>query len=89
MEAIIADAAETSFGGPRAEATAARFEEAAHAAWQRGRDEDAKRFVATARAFREQSPRENPVARAMLERALGPLVAALDQQDAAARAGRP
>jgi hypothetical protein len=89
VEAIIADAAETSFGGPRAEATAARFEEAAHAAWQRGRDEDAKRFVATARAFREQSPRENPVARAMLERALGPLVAALDQQDAAARAGRP
>jgi hypothetical protein len=87
VDAVLGDAAETTFAGPRAELTAARFEEAAHAAWQRGRDEEAQSWVAAARAFRELPPRDNPVARALLERALAPLLAVLEQQDAAARPG--
>lgn len=86
VESVLSDASETVYGGARGEQTAARFEETAHACWKRGKEDEARRCLATARAFREQSPRDNPVARALLERALGPLLAALEQQDAASSA---
>lgn len=86
VDALLDDAAEASFSGARAEIAAQRLEETAHARWRRGREDEARRCVAAARAFREQPPRDNPVARALLERAIGPLLAALEQQDAAVAA---
>ena len=81
VDAVLADAAEAAFGGARAETVAARFEEAAYSAWKRGQADEARRWVATARSFREQPARDNPVARALLDRALAPLLQWLAQQE--------
>jgi hypothetical protein len=83
VDAVLADAAGERYAGAAADRTAGRLEECAFAAWQRGREDEARRLVAAARAFRERPPRENPVARALLERALGPVLEVLrDEQDA-------
>ena len=89
VDAAIGDALETRYAPPAAERTAARFEEFAYSAWKRGRTEDAQRCVAAARAFREQPPRDNPVARALLERALQPLLDALRDEEASSLVVRP
>lgn len=89
VEAVLADAAEVRFGGAAAARTAARLEETAYAAWRRGREDEARRLVAAARAFREQPARDNPVARALLERALRPLLEALREEQAASLLVRP
>jgi hypothetical protein len=89
VDAILEEAVDARFaraGGPR---VAYRFEELAYAAWRRGDDEQGRRCIAAARAFREGSPRENPVARALLERALRPLLEALEQQQPASSPERP
>jgi hypothetical protein len=89
VDAVLADAAETRFGGAGGERTAARFEESAYAAWKRGRDDEARRCLAAARAFREQPTRDNPVARALLERSLRPLLEALREEQAASLLVKP
>jgi hypothetical protein len=77
------------YAPPAAERTAARFEELAYAAWKHGRAQEAQRCLAAAHAFREQPPRENPVARALLDRALRPLLDALREEEAASPLVRP
>jgi len=89
VDAAIGDALDTRYASPAAERTAARFEELAFAAWKRGRAEEAQRCVAAARAFREQPPRENPVARALLDRALQPLLDVLREEEASSKLVRP
>jgi hypothetical protein len=89
VDAVLADAAETRFGGAAGERNAARFEEVAWAAWKRGREDEARRCLAAARAFREQPARDNPVARALLERALRPLLEALREEQAASLLVKP
>jgi len=89
VDAAIGDALETRYAPPAAERTAARFEEFAYTAWKRGRAEEAQRCIAAARAFREQAARDNPVARALLERALRPLLDALREEEASSPLVRP
>jgi hypothetical protein len=89
VEAAIGDALDERYASPAAERTAARFEELAFAAWRRGRAEETQRCLVAARAFREQPPRENPVARALLDQALRPLLDALREADAASPLVRP
>ena len=58
-----------------AERTAARFEETAYVLWKGGRADDARAALVAARAFRTHAPAENPVARALLEALLAPVLA--------------
>ena len=51
--------------------------------------EEAQRCIAAARAFREQPPRDNPVARALLDRALRPILDVLRDEDASSPLVRP
>ena len=60
--------------------SAARLEESAYVLWKRGQDEDARACLAAARGFREIVPSENPVARAMLELLLAPVLQKLDEE---------
>jgi hypothetical protein len=89
VDATIGDALESRYAPPAAERTAARFEELGYTAWKRGRAEEARRCLAAARAFREQPPRENPVARALLDRALRPLLDVLREEEASSPLVRP
>jgi hypothetical protein len=89
VDAAIGDALEARYAPPTAERTAARFEELAYTAWKHDRAEEAQRCIAAARAFREQPPRDNPVARALLERALRPLLDALREEEASSPLVRP
>jgi len=59
---------------------ARRFEEAAYVLWKSGQDKDAQACLCAARDFRELPPRENEIARAGLQRILGPFIDKLDQQ---------
>lgn len=71
------------------ERTAARFEESAYVEWKSGRDDDARACLAAARAFREQPPADNPVARAMLESVLAPALRRAREGADPAEAERP
>jgi hypothetical protein len=64
------------------------FEETAYVWWQSGREDDARQAIAAAADFRTREPRDNPVARAMIERLLSPaLVRARSESEAQAPAG--
>ena len=89
VDAAIDDALDARYAAPAAERTAARFEEFAYAAWKRGRADEAQRCIAAARAFREQPARDNPVARALLDRALRPLLDVLREEEASSPLVRP
>lgn len=67
------------FSGSFAEASARRFEETAFVLWKREREDDARACLAAATALRAGSPAENPVARAMLEGVLAPLLRKLEE----------
>lgn len=84
VDAVLDEAVEARFAGEAGSRVAHRFEELAYAAWRRGDEEQARRYIGAARAFREGSPRDNPVARALLERALRPLLEALKESQPAA-----
>jgi hypothetical protein len=71
LDAALAEIFEADF----AERTAARFEETAYVVWKGGRPDDARMLLACASEFRTRSPVENPVARAMLEALLAPVLA--------------
>jgi hypothetical protein len=64
------------------------FEETAYVWWQSGREGDARQALAAAADFRTCEPRDNPVARAMIERLLSPALArARAESDSPAPAG--
>ena len=67
VERALEEAIDEIFDAEFAEITARRFEESAYVFWKGGRDDDARAVLAAADAFRAGSPRENPIARAMLE----------------------
>lgn len=89
VEAVLGDALDARYAGAAGEATAQRLEEAAHAAWRGGDEPAARALLAAAAVFRERPPRDNPLARALLERALGPLLEALREERAASPLVRP
>lgn len=62
------------FAEPAGARTAACFEESAFVLWKGGREQEARAALAAARAFREQSPGENPVAEAIAEVVLAPVL---------------
>jgi hypothetical protein len=67
------------FLGRFGEDTARRLEETAYVLWQRGAEADARACLSAARAFFEPETGENPVARALIEAVLAPVLAQLDQ----------
>jgi hypothetical protein len=89
VESVVSDALEARFAGPAGERTAQRFEEAAYTAWRRSDEAAARTLLAAAAVFRERSPRDNPVARALLERVLGPMLEMLREERAASPLVRP
>jgi hypothetical protein len=89
VDEVIGDAVEARFAAPAGERTARRFEECAFVDWKRGRGEDARACLAAARAFRERAPRDNPAARALLERALAPMLEALRAEQASSLLVKP
>jgi hypothetical protein len=80
LDAVLDQALEALFAEPFAERTAERFEETAYWWWRRGSEQDARVCLAAARAFREGGVRENPVARAMIEVVMAPVLAKLEEQ---------
>jgi len=89
VENVVGDALEARFAGAGGEATAQRLEEAAHAAWQHGDEAGARSLLAAAAVFRERAPRDNPVARALVERVLGPMLEMLREERSASPLVRP
>jgi hypothetical protein len=82
LDSLLGDALEEIFVGPGAELAAHRLRESAFVLWRHDDEEAARACLAGARAMEDGSPRENPLARAMLETALGP---ALDTLEATAK----
>jgi hypothetical protein len=89
VESVIGEALEARFAGAGGEAMAQRLEEAAHAAWRRGDAGQARALLAAAAGFRERSPRDNPVARALLDRVLAPMLEMLREERSASPLVRP
>ena len=87
LDSVLVEALDELFAEPFGGQTAARFEETAYWHWKRGNEEDAGVCLATARAFREASPRENPVAKAMIEAVLAPVLAKLEEEIQAEESG--
>ena len=77
---MLADAQAEIFAEPVGGYTAQRCEESAYVFWKTDREEDARACLAAADAFRGKPPAENPIARALLEAVLAPLLAGLEEQ---------
>lgn len=88
-EGAIGDALDERLAGAGGELTAQRLEETAYSAWRRGDEAGARALLAAAALFRERSPRDNPVARALLDRVLGPMLEMLREERAASPLERP
>ena len=80
-EAALREAITLVFDPVRTERTAARFEETAYILWKRGREDDARACLAAARGLREGPAVDQPVARALLEAALGPVLEKLREEE--------
>lgn len=78
-QSLLAQAQGEVFAEPVGGYTARRFEESAYVLWKTGREEDAKACLAAAQAFEGTSAAENPVARALLETVLAPVLAGLEE----------
>jgi hypothetical protein len=80
VDGILAEAMEEIFHASACEATAQRFEESAYVSWKRDAEDDARACLEAAREFRERPPRENPVARALIEVLLEPALRKLEEE---------
>jgi hypothetical protein len=74
VDGILDAAVLVLYGEPLASHCAARFEEMAYVFWKWGREEDARACLAAADAFESSEPTEQPVARALLEVLLTPVL---------------
>jgi hypothetical protein len=79
IERAVQDSLGSVFDAGFAAATARRLEESAYVAWKRERSEEARELLAAARALRED-PAGSPVARAMLDVALAPVLSGLEAE---------
>jgi hypothetical protein len=90
VDRAVEDALEGIYSAEERSRIADLFEETAYVWWQTGREGDARQAIAAAGDFRDRAPRENPVARAMIERLLSPALArARAEDEAQAPAGGP
>jgi len=87
FEEILDEAVEHAYDEGFSALTAARFEESAYVLWKSGREDDARACLSGARAFHSggdsgggEEARSNPVARALLERLLAPLLKAAGEE---------
>jgi hypothetical protein len=80
-EAALQEAVALVFDPGRVERTAARLDETAYILWKRGREDDARACLAAARGLREGPPGDQPVARALVEAALGPVLEKLREEE--------
>ena len=80
-EAALKEAIVLVFDPGRSERTAARLEETAYILWKRGREDDARACLAAASGLREGPAADQPVARALLEAALGPVIEKLREEE--------
>ncbi len=88
-EAALRGAIELVFDPGRAARTAARLEETAYIVWKRGRADDARACLAAAGGLREGPVGDEPVARALLEAALGPVLEKLREEEASSLIVKP
>lgn len=84
IERLLEDAAEEIYDEAGARRTAERMRESAYVFWRTGDEAAARACLAGARAFEAGEPRANPVARALVEAALGPALDALLRSQEAA-----
>ncbi|MCZ6785271.1 MAG: hypothetical protein O7G30_18375 [Proteobacteria bacterium] len=77
LNSLVQDAAVELFSGDFAGQTARRFLESAYGLWKSGREDDARACLAASSAFSGDAPADQPAARALIESALGPLLATL------------
>jgi hypothetical protein len=88
VDRAVDDALEAIYPREERDRIADLFEETAYVWWQSGREGDARQALAAAADFRTCEPRDNPVARAMIERLLSPALArARAESDSPAPAG--
>jgi hypothetical protein len=80
-EAALKEAIALIFDPARTERTAARLEETAYILWKRGKEDDARSCLAAARGLRESSAADQPVARALVETTLGPVLEKLREEE--------
>ena len=81
IAAVLEACAEDAFAAAAAARMADRFREMAYVLWKEAQEEEARACLAAARAFDELPARENPVARALLERLLSPLLEQLESEE--------
>jgi len=81
LDDLLGDAAADLYGASFAEVTARRLEESAYVMWKKKEDEKARVCVSSAAAFRTLPANDNPVARALLEVMLAPLLTRLREED--------
>jgi hypothetical protein len=78
-QSLLGEAQAEVFAEPVGAYTAQRCEESAYVFWKTGREEDARACLAAAQAFRAGAAAENPVARALLEAVMAPVLAGLEE----------
>jgi hypothetical protein len=79
-EQVLENGLEEIFAEPFSSQTAARFEETAYVLWKQDREDDARACLAAAAAFRAGGAKENPVAKAMVELVLAPVLEKLEEE---------
>ncbi len=78
VDGILAAAVTELYGEPFASRCAERFEEMAYVYWKWGKEDDARACLAAADAFGSSGSTEHPVARALLEVLLSPVLNRLE-----------
>lgn len=89
IEGALAEAVREAFAGGGAAPLAARLAETGYLWWRAGRDDDARACLAAARGLREGAVEDQPVARALLELVLAPLLERLRQEEDSSLLVRP
>jgi len=88
-EGILEEAVGELYAEPFAGHCAGRFDEMAYVYWRSGREEDARACLAAADAFRGSAGESRPVARAMLEVLLTPVLGPLEEAGAVGKETSP
>lgn len=78
---LIAEAAARVFDAEHRARSAERFEEMAYVLWKSEREPEARACLAAAASFGEADAERGPIARAMLEKLLGPLIEKLRSEE--------
>jgi hypothetical protein len=78
VDEILDEAVTELYGEPFASRCAERFEEMAYVNWKWGKEDDARACLAAADAFGSRTPTEHPIARALLEVLLSPVLNRLE-----------